>query len=66
MEKRRHTKRFVDHMRQQIVEYWEKTCKSETERSRFTNFTSDCYTEDLLSLHELELEELKNYYETNA
>lgn len=66
MEKRRHIKRFVDHIRQQIILFWDKTCKSETERNRFNNFTSDCYTEDLLKLHEIELDELKSFYESNA
>ncbi|XP_055372657.1 protein regulator of cytokinesis 1-like [Condylostylus longicornis] len=63
--KRQNIKFFVDKCRQEIVEWWEKTMKSDAERSRFTHFTNDWYTEDLLALHEIELEELKRFYEDN-
>lgn len=39
--------------------------KSEPERARFIHFQSDCYTEDLLSLHEMELDDLKSFYDKN-
>lgn len=65
-EKRRNIKLFIDKIRNQISNYWEKTLKSQVERQRFVNFNSDCYTEDLLKLHELELNDLVEFYETNS
>ncbi|XP_067637944.1 protein regulator of cytokinesis 1-like [Eurosta solidaginis] len=55
----------LQQIRTEIVEWWDKTLKSDTERNRFSNFHSDCYTEDLLILHEIELEDLKRFYENN-
>lgn len=64
-EKRQNIKLFIDKVRAEIINWWEKTAKSDTEKSRFTNFTSDCYTEELLILHEMELDDLKQYYSEN-
>ncbi|XP_004525057.1 protein regulator of cytokinesis 1-like [Ceratitis capitata] len=58
-------KECLQTIRSEIVEWWDKTLKSETERNRFSNFHSNCYTEDLLVLHEIELEDLKRFYENN-
>ncbi|KAL5287434.1 PRC1 family protein [Megaselia abdita] len=63
--KRQNIRRFVDQLREEIVIMWDKTLKSDKERSRFTNFTNDCYTDDLLALHEMELEDLKKHYSSN-
>lgn len=63
--KRQNIKRFVDRIREDILYFWDKTMKSEQERARFIYFTSDVYTEDLLDLHEMELNELKSFYEQN-
>ena len=63
--KRQNIKLFVQQIREEINKWWEKTLKSEVQKSRFSNFTSTCYTDDLLVLHEMELEDLKLYYETN-
>ncbi|TMW49157.1 hypothetical protein DOY81_005747, partial [Sarcophaga bullata] len=63
--KRQNIKLFVEQIREEITKWWEKTLKSEVQKSRFSNFTSTCYTDDLLVLHEMELEDLKLYYETN-
>ncbi|XP_017474685.1 PREDICTED: protein regulator of cytokinesis 1-like [Rhagoletis zephyria] len=58
-------KECLQQIRTEIVDLWDKTLKSETERNRFSNFHSNCYTEDLLVLHEIELEDLKRFYENN-
>ncbi|XP_065365998.1 protein regulator of cytokinesis 1-like [Calliphora vicina] len=63
--KSQNIKLFVQQIRDEISKWWEKTLKSEVQKSRFSNFTSTCYTDDLLVLHEMELEDLKLYYETN-
>ncbi|KAM7347061.1 protein regulator of cytokinesis 1-like [Cochliomyia hominivorax] len=63
--KSQNIKLFVQQIRDEIKKWWDKTLKSEIQKSRFSNFTSTCYTDDLLVLHEMELEDLKLYYETN-
>lgn len=63
--KQQNVKLFVDKLRSQIVDWWNKLQKSEAERNRFTYFHSQVYNEDLLELHEIELMDLKNYYEEN-
>ncbi|XP_059618682.1 protein regulator of cytokinesis 1-like [Phlebotomus argentipes] len=63
--KKQNIKKIVDKIRDEIRFWWTKTLKSDLEMSRFTNFTSELYTEDLLTLHEMELEELKFHYNSN-
>ncbi|XP_055679225.1 protein regulator of cytokinesis 1-like [Lutzomyia longipalpis] len=63
--KKQNIKKIVDKIREEIVHWWDKTLKSDLEISRFSNFTSELYTEDLLSLHEIELERLKIFYANN-
>lgn len=63
--KRQNIKLHVQQIREEIRVMWDKTLKSEVQRNRFSNFTSTCFTDDLLVLHETELEDLKLYYETN-
>lgn len=65
VEKRRHIKVFVDRIRQDILAMWDLMLKSDDEREQFGAFTSECYNEDLLQLHEMELESLKDAYEEN-
>ncbi|KAG4068667.1 hypothetical protein HA402_002358 [Bradysia odoriphaga] len=64
-EKRRHIKVFVDRIRQEILKVWDQLLMSDEERELFGAFTSECYNEDLLQLHELELESLKDTFEQN-
>uniref|UniRef100_A0A1B0FHD6 Protein regulator of cytokinesis 1 n=1 Tax=Glossina morsitans morsitans TaxID=37546 RepID=A0A1B0FHD6_GLOMM len=63
--KRNNIKMYVQQVRDEINEWWDKTLKSDEQRSRFLNFQSKCYTDDLLQLHELELKDLKSFYENN-
>lgn len=44
---------------------WDLTLKSQQERKRFSNYYNDWYNEDLLELHELELDDLKTFYNKN-
>lgn len=64
--KRANIQRIIEKVRQQIVEYWDLNMMSDMERARFSNFTNDCYTEDLLMLHEMELNDLKQFYNINS
>ncbi|KAL9881073.1 protein regulator of cytokinesis 1-like [Glossina fuscipes fuscipes] len=63
--KSQNIKTYVEQLRNEIREWWDKTLKSDLQRSRFSHFQSTCYTDDLLVLHELELDDLKLYYENN-
>lgn len=63
--KKQNIKLFVEQIRKEIIEWWDKCMKSDVQRSRFSNFYSDCYTDDLLILHEMELEDLKTFYQNN-
>lgn len=63
--KSQNIKLFVEQIRGEIAKLWEKTLKSETQKSRFSNYNSTCYSDDLLVLHEMELEDLKSFYEAN-
>lgn len=63
--KQENVKLFVEKLREQLVEWWDKIKKSDAERARFTYFNSQVYTEDLLDLHEMELADTKKFYEEN-
>ncbi|XP_062560143.1 protein regulator of cytokinesis 1-like [Armigeres subalbatus] len=63
--RRENIQAFVDRTRVEIVQWWDKCLKSEEERSRFSTFKSDVYNEDLLTLHEMELSDLKEFYRNN-
>lgn len=63
--KKENIKVFIEKVRVEIEEYWEKCLKSESERLRFRTFTANTFNEDVLELHEDELRELKNFYENN-
>lgn len=64
-EKRQNLKKFIDKMRQELLIMWEKTLKSDEEKRRFKYFTSDIYNDDLMRIHEIELEELNQFYNEN-
>ncbi|CAH1730633.1 unnamed protein product [Chironomus riparius] len=63
--KRENIRVFIERVRIEIEEYWEKCLKSEAERLRFRTFTANTYNEDVLEMHEDELRELKLFYENN-
>ncbi|XP_035788517.1 protein regulator of cytokinesis 1-like [Anopheles albimanus] len=63
--RRENMKTIVERTRSEIAEWWDRCLKSEDERARFTTFRTHIYNEDTLTLHEMELEDLKEYYRTN-
>lgn len=63
--KRENIRNFIEKVRLEIEEYWEKCLKSEAERLRFPSYTENVFNEDVLELHEDELRELKMFYENN-
>ncbi|XP_034489936.1 protein regulator of cytokinesis 1-like [Drosophila innubila] len=58
-------KMFIEQLRLEIRKWWDLTLKSQQERKRFSNYYDDWYNEDLLELHELELDDLKSFYSEN-
>ncbi|KAH8419695.1 hypothetical protein KR009_001114, partial [Drosophila setifemur] len=63
--RRQNLKTFIEQLRLEIKEWWDLTLKSQQERKRFSNYYNDWYNEDLLELHELELDDLKTFYNKN-
>ncbi|XP_050096012.1 protein regulator of cytokinesis 1-like [Anopheles aquasalis] len=63
--RRENMKAIVERTRTEIAEWWDRCLKSEDERARFTTFRTHIYNEDTLTLHEMELEDLKEYYRVN-
>lgn len=64
--KRNNIEHFLERTRAEIKCMWNKCLKSQTERNAFKIMKSDTYTEDLLHLHELELQDLKQFYENHT
>ncbi|KAH8343182.1 protein regulator of cytokinesis 1 [Drosophila kikkawai] len=63
--RRQNLKIFIEQLRVEIKKWWDLTLKSPQERKRFSNYYNDWYNEDLLELHELELDDLKSFYDNN-
>ena len=64
--KRRHMKEFVNEIRKELEDWWNKCMVHDKERSKFVHFSSECYTEDLLALHEMEVNKYRNFYQENV
>lgn len=45
--------------------WWDRCMTSPEERSSFSAYQSDFYTEDLLTLHEMMVEQLEQFYYHN-
>ncbi|EDV46124.2 protein regulator of cytokinesis 1 [Drosophila erecta] len=58
-------KNFIDQLRIEINEWWDLTLKSTKERRRFTSYYCDTPSEDVLELFEIELDHLKEFYNSN-
>ncbi|XP_031632190.1 protein regulator of cytokinesis 1-like isoform X2 [Contarinia nasturtii] len=56
---------FIEKLRSKLIEQWDKIYKSQEERENFEFLRSDTYTEDLLMLHQMELEECIKFYNEN-
>lgn len=57
--------RFVEGMRKELVEWWAKCFIGKEEKEKFTAFKSDDFSEELLELHDQEVNRVKQYYEHN-
>lgn len=63
--KKENIRNFIERVRVEIEEYWDKCLKSDAERMRFPSYSANTYNEDVLELHEDELRDLKTFYENN-
>lgn len=63
--KRQNIKRFVEEIQKELKYWWDKCLVGEEERLQFRPHSSECFTEDLLELHELEVQKFRSYYEQN-
>ncbi|KAH8393712.1 hypothetical protein KR200_010017 [Drosophila serrata] len=56
---------YIEQLRSEIKIWWELTLKSPEERTLFTAYFADSESEDILELHEMELDGLKDFYNSN-
>ncbi|KAK3525779.1 hypothetical protein QTP70_007541 [Hemibagrus guttatus] len=61
--KMKNIQNFIESIRAEIEILWEKCYYSLDQRQAFTAYTSDNFTEELLTVHEEELQRLKQHYE---
>lgn len=52
-------------LRTKLSELWKQCHCTEQDKQSFKYFEDDCYTEDLLALHELEIEKWQSFYRHN-
>ncbi|CAK9804810.1 Protein regulator of cytokinesis 1 [Anthophora plagiata] len=57
--------KYVGQVRAELVKLWDLCRFSEEQRKEFIHFNSHTYTEDLLTLHELELKRVQEFYNSN-
>jgi protein regulator of cytokinesis 1 len=58
-------KHFVEEFQKELKYWWDKCLVGEEERLQFLPPWSEHFTEDLLEVHELEMQKLQAYYEQN-
>ncbi|XP_026271676.1 protein regulator of cytokinesis 1 isoform X2 [Frankliniella occidentalis] len=63
--KKANIENFVCQLREEIVSWWERCYFSDQQKNKFQAFYYTDFNEDVLELHELEVNKLKTYYEKN-
>lgn len=63
--KLQHIQKFIDGLRKELSDLWDKCYFGPAQREEFTPAFDDNFTEDLLALHEHQVEVMKNYYDGN-
>ncbi|XP_063538851.1 protein regulator of cytokinesis 1-like isoform X2 [Cydia strobilella] len=63
--KRQKIQVFVANMRTKIKLMWDKIMYSSQQREEFVHYYQDIFTEDTLTLHEMYLDRITNYYNEN-
>ncbi|XP_025096638.1 protein regulator of cytokinesis 1-like isoform X3 [Pomacea canaliculata] len=54
---------FVEGMRRELVDWWKRCYFSKEQRDTFLPYLEENYTEELLEVHEQELEKMRSYFE---
>lgn len=60
--KRQNIERFIHSVRQDLIGWWDRCYVSDAERRNFTAFYAEVYTEDLLELHEAQVERYRELH----
>ncbi|KAK7508500.1 hypothetical protein BaRGS_00000066 [Batillaria attramentaria] len=55
--------RFVEATRRELIDWWGRCYFSKEQRDNFLPFCDENYTEELLEVHEQELQKMRDYYE---
>ena len=63
--KRQNIERFIHAVRQDLISWWDRCYVSDAERRNFTPFYAEVFTEDLLELHESQVEKYKALHTAN-
>ncbi|XP_076231286.1 protein regulator of cytokinesis 1 [Calliopsis andreniformis] len=63
--RRQNISKYVSQVRSELTKLWDMCKFSKEQRRKFNYFSCQTYTEDLLTLHELEVKRLQEYYEAN-
>lgn len=61
-----HIKKFIEGSRRELDEIWDKCYFGESQRREFTPAFDENFNEDALTLHEHQVEVMRNYYEENS
>jgi protein regulator of cytokinesis 1 len=62
---RQNIERFIHAVRQDLISWWDRCYVSDAERRNFTPFYAEVFTEDLLELHESQVEKYKALHIAN-
>ncbi|GCC33812.1 protein regulator of cytokinesis 1b isoform X2 [Chiloscyllium punctatum] len=63
--KQQNMKNVIESVRRELATHWEKCFFSSAQQQEFAPYYDEDYTEELLQLHNLELNRLKDYYQTH-
>lgn len=63
--KRQSFQKFIIKLREEILEIWDKCLYSDLQKEKFVDFYREQYDEDILTCHEVYLDDLKKFYENN-
>ncbi|KAK3750783.1 hypothetical protein QZH41_015331 [Actinostola sp. cb2023] len=63
--KLQHMQKFIEGLRKELISLWEKCYYGAAQRDSFSPINDTNYTEELLTMHEHQVEVMKSYYEQN-
>ncbi|XP_003702698.1 protein regulator of cytokinesis 1-like [Megachile rotundata] len=63
--RRQNIAKYVAQVRSELTRLWDLCKFSEEQKKQFVHYNSHTYTEDLLTLHELEVKRVQEFYEAN-